>query len=267
MDEFALIDAIVAELGDVQQGPGIVLGPGDDAAVIAPPAGHDTVASIDNLVVSVHFPAEAAAELVGYRAMGVAFSDIAAMAAEPAYGLLAVTTPDGDETWLTGFARGVAAAARRFGCSVIGGNLARGALNVALSAHGWVPRGAALTRSGAAAGDRILVSGMLGGPCLALDDPELLWPRGLADLDDLTSSDRRFPLKRYYLPTPRFALAAAMRDLASAAVDISDGLVADLGHLCRASSLAAEISLEDVPCVPGRALRTGVCARTGGRER
>lgn len=251
MQEFELIDAITAELGGAQTGPCVVLGPGDDAAIVSTPPDHELVGSIDNLVVSVHFPADAGAELIGYRAMGVSFSDVAAMGADPAYALLAVTTPDGDRGWLTGFARGVGAASRTFGCAVVGGNLARGPLNVAVAAHGFVPRGQALTRAGARAGDHILVSGMLGGGRLALDHPEMAWPQHLSDLEAVEAGDPRYALRRYYLPTPRFALGVALRGLASAAIDISDGLAADVGHMAAASGLRAVLRLEDVPCVPG----------------
>ncbi|NOX49302.1 MAG: thiamine-phosphate kinase, partial [Gammaproteobacteria bacterium] len=139
MDEFSLIDCIVSELGSQAKGPWIALGPGDDAAVIAQSPGCQTVASIDTLIAERHFPTAAPAELVGYRALMVSLSDLAAMAAVPRYALVALTLPRADKDWVVGMARGMADAARLTGTYICGGNLSRGPLSITVSVHGEVP--------------------------------------------------------------------------------------------------------------------------------
>jgi thiamine-monophosphate kinase len=263
MDEFELIDRLIEVLGDEVRGPGILLGPGDDASLVAIPSGTVAVSSIDTLVAGVHFPAAAPAELIGHRALGVSVSDLAAMGADPDYVLLALTLPDGSEPWLTGFAHGVAAAARRLGVKVAGGNLAQGPLNVTVSVHGHMAPGDALLRSGARVGDLVCVSGLLGGATLALSRSDLEHPAGVATLSGCAPGDPLYPLRRYYLPEPQVALGRALRGVATAAIDISDGVVADLGHVCRASGVAGTIDLEAVPIVPGC---TPQAAATGGDD-
>jgi thiamine-monophosphate kinase len=263
MDEFQLIDRLIGILGDEVRGRGILLGPGDDASLVEIPVGTVAVSSIDTLVAGVHFPAAAPAELIGHRALGVSVSDLAAMGADPDYVLLALTLPDGSEQWLTAFARGVAAAARRFGVKVAGGNLAQGPLNVTVSVHGHVAAGDALLRSGARAGDLVCVSGLLGGAAAALSRADLEHPANAATLLGCAPEDPLYPLRRYYLPEPQIALGRALRGVATAAIDVSDGLVADLGHVCRASGVAGVIDLENVPIVPGC---TPQAAATGGDD-
>jgi len=252
MDEFALIDLLLAELGERARGPGVVLGPGDDSALIEIPAGRVAVASIDTLVGGVHFPADAPAELVAHRALGASVSDLAAMGADAHYVLIALTLPEQHAAdWIGAFARGAAAAAGRFGVIVAGGNLARGELSVTVSAHGHVVATAALRRRGARPGDVVCVSGVLGGAHVALTRADLARPPGVATLLTCQASDADYPLRRYWLPEPRLALGRALRGLASAAIDVSDGVVADLGHLCTASGIGAEIDLARLPVVAG----------------
>ena len=229
MDEFALIDRIVAILAGSAEGEGVRLGPGDDAALVTVPAGCDLAVTTDTLVAGRHFPPDAPGDLVGQRALGVNLSDLAAMGAEARYCVVALTIPASDTDWIEAFARGIADAAARHGVAIVGGNLARGPLSVAVAAHGVVPRGKALLRSGARAGDSIFVSGPLGiGHAARLsDDP------------------------RFYRVEARLALGIALRDVASAAIDVSDGLLSDLGHLCKASDVGAEIDLEAVPVADG----------------
>jgi len=263
MDEFELIDRLVAILGDDARGPRVVLGPGDDAALIENPVNSLAVASIDTLVAGVHFPPAAPADLIGIRALGVSISDLAAMGAEPGYVMIALTLPEDSAQWVEAFARGVAEGARRYRVKVVGGNIARGPLNVTVSVHGWIERDAALTRAGARAGDLVCISGKLGGAASALNRSDLATPPSLAELSSLTESDPRFSLRRYYLPEPRIALGRALRGVASAAIDISDGLVSDLGHLCDASGVGARIDLADVPAADGC---TKALAATGGDD-
>ncbi len=262
MHEFELIDRLIEILGDTTRGPSVLLGPGDDAALTALPANSLIVSSIDALVADVHFPAAAPADLVGFRALGVSLSDLAAMGAEPAFVLIALTLPQDSDQWLEGFAYGVAAAASRFGVKVVGGNLTRGPLNITVSVHGHVAPGDALTRSGAKPGDLVCISGLLGGAAVALAG-DLLRPPALADLLGSEPSSALYPLRRYYLPEPRIALGRALRNFASAAIDVSDGLVADLAHLCSASGVAGEIELESLPVVAGCAAEL---AATGGDD-
>jgi thiamine-monophosphate kinase len=211
----------------------------------------------------VHFPHDAPADLIGVRALGVSISDLAAMGAEPGYVMIALTLPADSAQWIDAFARGVASGARRYGVKVVGGNIARGPLNVTVSAHGWTERDAAIRRSGARVGDLVCVSGEFGGAALALARSDLATPPPLPELAALGARESRYPLRRYYMPEPRLALGRALRGMASAAIDVSDGLVADLGHLCDASGVGALIDLVALPVANGC---TKALAATGGDD-
>ncbi|MGB9429750.1 MAG: thiamine-phosphate kinase [Gammaproteobacteria bacterium] len=235
MDEFELIRHYLcaqnAQRDDVR------LGIGDDAAVLRVPAGQELAVSVDTLVAGVHFPAGLAADAVGHRALAVNLSDLAAMGAEPAWALLALTLPETDERWIAGFARGLFALAQDFNVALVGGNLARGPLNVSVTVHGFVPTGQALTRSGAGPGDQIFVTGHLGDAAAGL---QKLQARADAHARDAC-------IRRFAFPEPRIEVGMALRGIASAAIDISDGLAADLGHILEASGVGARL---DVECVP-----------------
>ena len=240
MDEFDLIDDVVAVLGARAAGDWIRVGPGDDAAVIAPTPGCHQVASIDSLVADVHFPADAPADVVGYRAMMVSLSDLAAMAATPRYVLIALVLPTGDAAWAVDCARGIFRAAQACDVYVCGGNFSSGPLSVTVSVHGEVPAGAAVLRSGARPGQGLFVSGALGGAAACVR-------RGELDL-----SGPLTPLQQCYArPRARFDTGPVLRAQASAAIDISDGLLQDLGHLCRASGVQAHVDSRRVPLVAG----------------
>ena len=242
-DEFTLIDRMVAVLGETTSGANVVAGPGDDAAVLAIPPAHELVVSVDTLVAERHYPANARADLIGYRSMAVATSDLAAMGAAPGWATVALVAPALSLDWATLFASGIKRAALDFHLKVVGGNLARGPQSVTVTVHGHVPAGQAIVRSGAKAGDDVYVTGTLGGAGLALADAKLA--TASADL----ASDS--PLRRYWNPEPRLEVGVALRTVATAAIDISDGLAADLEHLCKASAVCCDVELERVPTFPG----------------
>lgn len=237
VDEFGLIDGIVDALGEAAAGPGVVVGPGDDAAVVALPPSHELVVSTDTLVAGRHYPERSQPDAIGYRSVAVATSDLAAMGAAAAWVVVALTTPRLEESWARAFAVGVRAAARDSGLAVVGGNLARGPQSVTVTAHGHLPSGSAISRAGARPGDIVHVTGVLGGAGLALADSERLRK---CSLDDLGEHD---PERRFWKPAPRLTVGVGLRGIASACIDISDGLTSDLEHLCRASDVACEVDL------------------------
>ena len=244
MDEFTLIERIRAQLGgDAPEW--LVLGPGDDGAVVRPPAGQDIASSIDSFLADVHFPARADAELIGYRCLMASLSDLAAMAATPAWALVALSLPEGDAGWVTALARGMDEAATAAGARIAGGNLAAGPLTITVSVQGWVPAGAMLARSGAKPGDAICLSGPVGGAAAALKQIDLA----------ASKPGQLSPLERsYWRPQPPFSLAPAVRSHASSGIDLSDGLLADLGHVAAASGAALHLESAAIPLAEGAGL-------------
>lgn len=228
----------------------VQLGIGDDAAVLRPPLGMELVAAIDTLVAGVHFPPDTDAESIGHKALAVNLSDLAAMGAEPAWAMLALTLPQADERWLAGFARGFFALARAHNVALIGGDTTRGPLTVSVQIQGFVPPGAAFRRGGARPGDVIYVTGTLGDAGLALL---------LGREPGIGSPDTRAYLRRRLdRPQPRVQEALRLRGLAQAAIDVSDGLLADLGHILEASGVGATLDLAQLPLSP--AFRAGLDA-------
>lgn len=216
----------------------VVLGIGDDAAVLQPPAGHDLILTTDTLVEGRHFRPGDDPESLGHKSLAVNLSDLAAMGAEPAWFLLSLTLPQADEPWLTAFAAGLHALARRFNIQLVGGNTTRGPLSIGVTACGFVPAGQALTRRGAQPGDRVYVTGTLGDAALALwieQEQPGRTPVGHAAAE------------RLHRPEPRIAAGIALRGLAGAVIDISDGLAADLGHILESSHVGARIDLARLP--------------------
>ncbi len=238
MDEFELIHRYFSTQ-PVQRGD-VLLGVGDDAALLHVPAAQELVVSTDTLVAGVHFPVGLSAEAVGHRALAVNLSDLAAMGAAPAWVLLALTLPEINEKWLEGFARGFFQLARRFNVALVGGNLARGALNITLSVHGFAPADEVLTRSGAHAGDHVFVTGYMGDAAAGLERL-----RAGADAADAGSGVQRFSF-----PEPRITAGLALRGIASAAIDVSDGFTADLDHILQASGVGARIAVASLPLSP-----------------
>ncbi|MCW8127651.1 thiamine-phosphate kinase [Microbulbifer halophilus] len=218
------------------QGEGVALGIGDDCALLQPPPGL-LATSVDTLVADRHFPADANPGLIASRALRVNLSDLAAMNARPLWFTLALTLPDSNPDWLRRFADGLLQTAEAFGISLVGGDTTRGPLSITVEVIGSTHK--PLRRDGAGVGHGIHVSGPLGAAAAAL--PVVLNER------EVTESERRAAEEAYYRPQPQLSMAAALGDIASAAVDISDGLLADLGHICKASGLTAEVQMEKLP--------------------
>ncbi len=218
--------------------PDVALGIGDDAAVLA----IDGLAAVtvDTLVAGVHFPDGMAANLLGYRLMAVNLSDLAAMGAQPRWCTLALTIPKADELWLDGFSRGLFELAERFGVSLVGGDLTRGPLTATLQLIGRVERDRLLTRGGGNVGDDVYVTGTLGDSSAGI---ALITERSEAPQGSAAAALK----ERFYRPVPRVGAGLALGGLATAAIDISDGLLADLGHVCKASGCGAVIDVEHVP--------------------
>ena len=232
MSEFDLIARFFTR--PVRPGGAAALGVGDDCALLAPLPGMQLAISSDMLVEGRHFFADVDPEALGHKALAVNLSDLAACGARPLAFTLALALPRVDEPWLQGFSRGLLRLADAHGCELIGGDTTAGPLNICITVFGEVPVGQALLRSGARAGDDIYVSGTLGDARLALD--ALQDPARAAALPPALLAAARQRLER---PTPRVALGLALRGVASSALDVSDGLLGDLGHILRASGVGA----------------------------
>jgi len=237
LSEFALIERYFRSCG--AQRTDVALGVGDDAALLRVPAGCELVAATDTLVAGVHFPQDSPADSIGHRSLAVNLSDLAAMGARPAWALLALTLPQADEAWLGEFATGLGELARSHEVALVGGDTTRGPLCVTVQLLGFVPAGAALTRSGARAGDVLFVSGTCGDAAagLAIEQRRLTGPPEV----------RSWLRERFLRPAPRVALGEQLRGFASACIDVSDGLLADAGKLASASHVGVELSYSEVP--------------------
>ncbi len=242
--EFELIDILQQRIAVTRAD--VRLGIGDDAAILAPPAGHELVVTTDTLVAGVHFPAATSARDLGWKALAVNLSDLAAMGATPAWALLALTLPEPDRTFVGHFADGFGELAAQHRVALVGGDTTRGPLSVTVVVHGFVQPGRALRRDGARVGDQVFVTGSLGDAaaglrCLDRRDPQA------ASLFNAPPDTRESLLARLLRPTPRIAAGAALRDVASACIDVSDGLLADLGHIAARSRVGIEVDAHDLP--------------------
>lgn len=243
MNEFELIQKFFTSAACAQGGEHISLGIGDDCALLQIPAGHECAISTDSLVSGVHFPKDASAYLLGQRALAVATSDLAAMGAKPIGFTLAISMPQVDEQWLQRFSEGLSVMAQRCAIKLIGGDTTRGPLAMTVTVLGAVPRQQALLRSGAQVGDVLCVSGPLGAAAAAV-------PVVLGEIAAETVADQQVLqqlLHAYWSPQPQLALGQYLQGKAHAALDISDGLLADCGHLAKASQVAVHIQQEQVP--------------------
>lgn len=212
---------------------------GDDGAIITPPSDCQLVVVTDTLVEGVHFPLDTLAYDIGWKALAVNLSDLAAMGAKPAFYSLALTLPKVDQAWLSEFSKGLADCAAPYEIPLIGGDTTRGPLTITVTAQGWVPKGQALLRSGAKPGDAIFVSGLIGeaGRGLSL----ALAQQGARNLAD------NLALARLNRPQAQVALGCELIAIAHSAIDISDGLLADLGHILEASGVGASLVFDTIP--------------------
>ena len=240
LSEFSLIEQYFARLTTGRDD--VTLGIGDDCAILRCPAGKELAVSIDTLVDGVHFFSDVSPEALGYKSLAVSLSDLAAMGAEPAWFTLALTLPEVNESWLQAFAKGLAGLASQHNIQLVGGDTTRGPLTISIQAHGLVDEGRALRRDGAKVGDRIYVSGCLGDAGAALRHRLEDWTPA-----ELKQADWAYLRQRLEYPGPRNALAGIIKPYASAAIDISDGLLADLGYILKRSGKGARVRLAQLP--------------------
>lgn len=214
------------------------LGIGDDCALLTVPDGHELAVSIDTLVAGVHFFVDTDPAVLGYRALAVSLSDLAAMGATPAWVTLALTMPQADADWLAAFMSGFHQLLEAYGLQLVGGDLTQGPLTISVQVHGFVAQGKALRRSGAKPGDVLLVTGTLGDAALAVQMTK-----------NHATQHHDFSALRAALdyPQPRLNFGKAVAHLASAAIDLSDGLAGDLAHLCEQSGVAALVTTDALP--------------------
>jgi len=240
----------------------VLLGIGDDCALLQPDVAQSLAVTSDMLVEGRHFFAGANAEWLGHKALAVNLSDLAAMGAKPVGFTLALALPQADSIWLTRFSQGLFRLAQQWQCPLIGGDTTQGPLTICITALGHVPSGAAIKRSGAKVGDDIWVSGTLGDARLALGALRSEWPLDPSSLETV--------LPRMHEPEPRIALGMQLRGIATSALDVSDGLLGDLRHILKASQVNAEVLIDELPISPTLAAQTErlrrQCAANGGDD-
>ena len=238
--EFSLIQHYFEQL--TPQREDVLLGIGDDCALLQCPADHVVAVSIDTLVEGIHFFPDVDSEKLGHKSLAVGLSDLAAMGAKPAWFTLALTLPEVNNNWLKGFSSGLAKLAKQHNIQLVGGDTTRGPLTISIQVHGFVESQKALQRSGAQVGDMIYVTGSLGDAGAALQLQLQQW-----DDENLDNEDRLYLSQRLEQPTPRLSVGQNLLGLANAAIDISDGLLADLDHIVEKSSVGARLDLAKLP--------------------
>ncbi len=255
--EFNIIQRFFTEparlLSDRQGHSDIVLGIGDDCAIIsppvigppvAPPDNQQLVVSIDTLISGVHFPEQTSPQAIAHKALAVNLSDLAAMGAEPCWFTLALTLPEADESWLASFSSALFKLAEEYNIALIGGDTTRGKLAITIQVAGYVPQGKALLRSGAQVGDIIAVSGELGAASIGLD---IVLEKNQKTYHCLSEKQQQAALFALNYPSPKIKEGLLLRNYAHAALDLSDGLLSDLGHILKASAVGADVFLEQLP--------------------
>ena len=237
LNEFALIERYFSRSTSNRQD--VILGIGDDGALLQVPSNYILAASMDTLVAGQHFPIDTSPHDIGYKSLAVNLSDLAAMGAQPSWLMLALTMPDNNAVWLEEFSGGLFELADLFNMQLVGGDTTRGPLTITVQVQGFVPVKQALCRHGAMPGDKIYVSGTLGDAGLGLQ--VALGKR------QIESDEKNFLLQRLNRPTPRVELGLLLRGLATSAIDISDGLFADLSHILSKSKVGARIFADQLP--------------------
>lgn len=237
MSEFSIIKDFFQRSSD---DPNVIVGNGDDCAVVSIPAGYELALSIDTMVEGVHFPKNTLAYDIGYKAVMSTISDLAAMGADPKWLTGSLTLPKADQSWLQNFSDGLFAAINKYNMTLIGGDLTRGPLTITLQAHGLVPQGKAVQRKGAQVGDLIYVTNVLGDAALGLQ-----LALGQKQLNNAEAA-----LMSFNRPEAQITAGFAMRNFATSAIDISDGLVQDLQHVLTASNVGAELNVDNIPLSP-----------------
>ncbi|WP_421131913.1 thiamine-phosphate kinase [Alteromonas sp. A079] len=248
MKEFDLIGRYFSDSGHKRKD--VVIGIGDDCAVTTVPENQQLAVTTDTLVAGVHFLKDAPAKSIAYKTVAVNLSDLAAMGAEPAWISLSLSLPDASEQWLTDFVEGLHEITQYYSVQLIGGDTVKGPMAMTITAQGFIPPGSELTRSKAKPGDWVYVTGSLGDAGAGLDI--------LQNTLEVTGEARDVLINRHYFPTPRVAVGTALRRLATSCIDISDGLLSDLGHILKSSGCGANIHVDRLPL--SRALTQAVSA-------
>lgn len=237
MKEFSLIKRYFSEQSGKRKD--VILGMGDDCAVIQPLERHQIAITTDTLVAGVHFPVETCARAIGHKAVAVNLSDLAAIGADPAWISLAITLPNIDEAWVKEFCAGMFELCEYFNVQLIGGDTTQGPLSITITAQGNLPNDKQITRAGAKAGEWLYVTGEVGDAALALQHLQ-----GKINVEKIYHNSIETKLN---FPTPRILVGQVLRNYATAAIDISDGLVADLNHLCTASQVGVNLVIDNLP--------------------
>jgi len=261
MGEFELIAECFSQAG--RSRADVIIGVGDDGAVLQVRDGFDLVVTTDTMVEGVHFFPDVDPRALGHKLVAVNVSDLAAMGAEPSWLSLAITLPKVDPVWLQAFAEGLSETADYYNCQLVGGDTTRGPLTLTVIAKGLVPKGKALTRAGAKVGDYLYVTGTLGDAALGL--------KLVQNQVEVSKKHRAHILQRFHYPTARVALGQALRTIASSAMDISDGLCGDLPHILQRSKVGAIVDVSKIPM--SQALKDSCdwqsalqCALSGGED-
>ena len=236
MDEFSLINTYFKSIEKKRKN--VIVGIGDDAACLQVPQGMQLLVSTDTLIANVHFLSEWDPYDIAAKAVRVNVSDIAAMGGTPCWVLLALTLPECDDKWLERFSSGLHDSLKQYDLSLVGGDTTRGPLSMTLTIHGFVPKGSFILRNGAKPGDIIYVSGELGAAALAVKD---------LSCQKMKDSDKTIAMNKLLYPEPRVDFCSILQSFATAAIDVSDGLSADLSHICEESHVGASLFLEDIP--------------------